>query len=154
MSFEVLIRRMVTAVEDGNGRGVADCFTPDGVYHDVFYGSFEGDRIVDMIDNYFHRDGGEFRWDIHDAVEAGDVGYARYVFSYKPKLEGAGDQRVVFEGVAICRLRDGLIADYREVANAAVGLQAMGFAPERLAKFLAKQGKELRARSEAARHIA
>ena len=37
------------------------CFTPDGVYHDVFYGAFEGrDRIAEMIRDYFHRDGCNF----------------------------------------------------------------------------------------------
>jgi len=153
MSFELRIKEMVTAVERGDAKGVAACFTPDGVYHDVFYGDFQGDGIADMIANYFHRDASDFRWDIHDAVEQRGIGYARYVFSYLPKTTGAAPGRTIFEGTAICRMRDGLIADYREIANAAVGLHGMGFPPERLAKFVAKQGAELKAREEARRHI-
>lgn len=153
MSFEQRIREMVAAVERGDAQGVAACFTPDGVYHDVFYGDFQGDGIADMIANYFHRDASDFRWDIHDAVEQGNIGYARYVFSYLPKTTGAAPSRTIFEGTAICRMRDGLIADYREIANAAVGLHGMGFPAERLAKFVAKQGAELKAREESARHI-
>lgn len=153
MSFEQRIREMVAAVERGDAAGVRACFTPDGIYHDVFYGDFQGDAIAEMISDYFYRDASDFRWDIHDAVEQNGLGYARYVFSYQPKTEGAAPGRPVFEGTAICRMHGGLIADYSEIANAAVGLQTMGFPPERLAKFIAKQGAELRGRREAVRHL-
>lgn len=152
MTFDTRIREMVAAVERGDGAGVAACFTPDGIYHDVFYGDFQGDDIADMIDNHFYRDASDFRWDIHDAVEQGDIGYARYVFSYLPKSESSVE-RTMFEGVAICRMQNSLIADYKEIANAAVGLHGMGFAPERLAKFIGKQGAELKARTESRRHV-
>ncbi len=154
MTFLNLMQTMTQAAVAGDGRGVAGCFTPDGTYHDVFYGDFQGDGIADMIANCFYRDASDFRWDIHDAVEQDGIGYARYVFSYLPKTAGAAPRRAIFEGVAICRMRGGLIADYREIANAAVGLQCMGFPPERLAKFVAKQGAELTSRDEAARHLA
>lgn len=154
MSFSKRIQEMVTAVERGDARGVAACFTPDGIYDDVFYGDFQGEGIAEMIEDHFYRDATDFRWDLHDIVEQNDLGYARYVFSYQPKFEGAAPQRAVFEGVAICRMRDGLITDYSEIANAAVGLQCTGFPPERLAKFIGKQSAELQARNEAARHIA
>ena len=42
MDFGVLIRKMTQAACEGDGAGVAACFTENGVYHDVFYGSFEG----------------------------------------------------------------------------------------------------------------
>ncbi len=156
MTFEKRIREMVNAVERGDGEAVAACFTTDGIYHDVFYGDFKGADIARMINEYFYRDADDFRWDIHDAVEQGARGYARYVFSYRPKqAQTADDQpsRTMFEGVAICRMENGLIADYAEIANAAVGLHGMGFPPQRLAKFIAKQSGELKARSESRRHI-
>ena len=53
MDFGVLIRKMTQAACEGDGAGVAACFTEDGVYHDVFYGSFEGrGRIAEMINDY------------------------------------------------------------------------------------------------------
>ncbi|MGI9426267.1 MAG: nuclear transport factor 2 family protein [Hyphomicrobiaceae bacterium] len=153
MSFAALITQMTEAAVRGDGAGVADCFTADGVYHDVFYGAFRGREIASMIENYFHRDAENFRWDIHDPVGNGDVGYARYVFSYDSKLDESKGKRAIFEGVAICRLNDGLIQSYTEVANAALGLSCIGFPPERLARFIAKQRDELRQRDEAAAHI-
>lgn len=153
MIFGKRIQEMVEAVERGDAKSVAACFTPDGIYHDVFYGDFQGEGIADMIANYFYRDASDFRWDIHDAIEQGDIGYARYVFSFLPNGDAQAHGRAIFEGVAICQMKNGLIADYREIANAAVGLQCTGFAPERLAKFIGKQGAELKGRTESARHV-
>jgi ketosteroid isomerase-like protein len=153
MTFSGLIQHMIGRACQGDGAGVAECFTPDGVYHDVFYGSFRGRaEIVRMIEGCFHRDGSDFRWDVHDPVQAGDTAYARYVLSYRSRLKGCEGRRAVFEGVAICRLQDGLIADYREVANAATGLSLMGFDDARLARFAARQAAELTGRAEAAAH--
>jgi ketosteroid isomerase-like protein len=153
MSFAALITAMTQAACRGDGAAVAACFTPDGVYHDCFYGAFQGPAIVQMIEAFFHRDACDFRWDLHDIVDDGLTGYARYVFSYESKLPGAAGRRALFEGVSICALRDGRIASYREVANSAVGLHALGFAPERIAKLLAREARELAARPEAAGHL-
>jgi len=152
MSFAELIATMTQAACRGDGAAVAACFTADGVYHDCFYGAFTGAAIATMIEDYFHRDARDFRWDLHDIVDDGRIGYARYVFSYESRLPNAMGRRALFEGVSICELREGRLASYREVANAAVGLHTLGFAPERIAKLLDREARELAGRSEAARH--
>lgn len=101
--FAELITRMTGAIVAADAEQVAACFTADGVYHDVFYGPFRGTEIKTLVLDRFHRDGTRFRWDIHEPVATGDTGYARYVFSYDSRLEAFAGQRVVFEGVAICR---------------------------------------------------
>jgi hypothetical protein len=60
----------------------------------------------------------------------------------------------MFEGVSIMTLRDGKIAEYREVAVTAPALVNMNFAPERIAKISARQGAALKARREMQRHLA
>ena len=60
----------------------------------------------------------------------------------------------MFEGVSIITLRDGLIAEYHEVANTAPAFVDMNFAPERIAKIFTKQGAALKARPEMRRHLA
>lgn len=153
MSFATLITRMTQAACRGDGAAVAACFTPDGIYHDCFYGAFQGAAIATMVEDYFHRDARDFRWDLHDVIDDGRIGYARYVFSYESKLPIASGKRAVFEGVSICELCGDRLASYREVANSAVGLHALGFAPERIAKLLAREARELAGRNEAARHL-
>ena len=143
------------AVEQRNGAAFAELFTEDGVYHDVFYGAFEGRaKIAELIDDWFYRAARDFRWDMHEPVTDGTTLYARYTFSYHSTLPEANGARAMFEGVAIMKLRDGRIASYHEVANTAPGFVDMNFAPERIAKIAAKQGAELRARPERKRHLA
>jgi SnoaL-like domain/IclR helix-turn-helix domain len=136
------------------GQHFASLFTENGVYHDLFYGAFEGrERIATMITDWFYKSASDFRWDMHDPVSDGRILYARYTFSYRSLLPEAKGARAMFEGVSIMRLEEGLIADYREVANAATGFVDMNFAPERIAKILAREGRELKARPEMERHL-
>ena len=153
MEFNSLIRRMTQAAVRGDGAAVVDCFTPDGVYHDVFYGAFQGPAIADMIENYFHRDAENIIWDIHDPVCERDMGYARYVFSYDSKMAGSAGRRAVFEGVSICNLKDGKIRSYREVADVGPGLRLLGFPPERILKLMTRAADELIQRDESAQHM-
>src|SRR5215472_13957093 len=135
MNMTVMLRAFCDAVERRDGKAFAALFTEDGVYHDVFYGAFEGRaRIAEMIDDHFYRTAADFRWDMHMPVSDGATLYARYTFSYRSTLPEANGARAMFEGVAIMKLRDGLIAEYREVANTAPALVDMNFAPARIAK--------------------
>jgi hypothetical protein len=153
MEFAPTLLRMTESIVSGDGVSAAECFGPEGVYHDVFYGAFHKKEIPIMVADRFHRDAEGFIWDLFDPVCAGEIGYARYIFSYKSKLEGSFGKRVVFEGVSICAMRNGLISSYREVANACTGLSMMGFEPNRLSKIIGKQVNELIGRDEVQQHF-
>jgi limonene-1,2-epoxide hydrolase len=155
MNLTAMLRAFCDAVEQRNGKAFAALFTEDGIYHDVFYGAFSGHaEIADMIDDHFYRTAADFRWDMHAPVSDGETLYARYTFSYRSTLPEAKGARGMFEGVAIMKLRDGKILDYREVANTAPAFVELNFAPERIAKIVAKQGAVLKARPEMKRHLA
>ena len=155
MNPTALLHAFCDAVEARNGKAFAALFTEDGVYHDVFYGAFKGrTKITEMIDDWFYRTAEDFRWVMHDPVSDGRTLYARYTFSYRSKLPEAKGARAMFEGVAIMQLRDGQIAEYHEVANTAPAFVDLNFAPERIAKIIAKQGAALKARDEMKRHVA
>jgi ketosteroid isomerase-like protein len=154
VNISAMLRAFCDAVEQRNGAEFAELFTEDGVYHDVFYGPFAGRaKITEMIDDWFYRTATDFRWDMHAPVSDGATLYARYTFSYRSTLPEAKGARAMFEGVAIMKLRDGKILEYREVANTAPGFIDMNFAPERIAKIVAKQGAALKARPEMKRHL-
>jgi ketosteroid isomerase-like protein len=154
MDTTAMLRTFCDAVERHDGRAFAALFTEDGVYHDVFYGAFKGRaKIAEMIDDWFYRTAADFRWDMHAPVSDGTTLYARYTFSYRSTLPEAKGARAMFEGVSIMTLRDGLIAEYHEVANTATGFVDMNFAPERIARIMGKQGAALKARPEMARHL-
>ena len=155
MDVTVMLRTFCDAVERRDGKAFAALFAEDGVYHDVFYGAFKGrTKIAEMIDDVFYRTATDFRWDMHSPVSDGKTLYAHYTFSYRSTLPEAKGARVMFEGVAMMKLRDGKILEYHEVANTAPAIVDMNFAPERIAKIFAKQGAALRARPEMRRHLA
>lgn len=155
MDLKAMLGEFCDAVEKHDGVRLAALFTEDGVYHDVFYGVFSGrENIAALINDWFYKSASDFRWDMHDPVSNGVTLYARYTFSYRSLLPEAQGRRAMFEGVSVMSLRDGKIAEYREVANAATGFIDMNFAPERVFKILAREARELRARPEMARHLA
>jgi ketosteroid isomerase-like protein len=154
MDIAATLRSFCDAVERRDGKAFAALFAEDGVYHDVFYGPFKGRaKIAEMIDDWFYRTATDFRWDMHAPVFDGTTLYARYTFSYRSILPEAKGARAMFEGVSIMTLRDGLIAEYHEVADTAPCFVDMNFAPERIAKIAARQGVALKARPEMARHL-
>ena len=154
MNIQAMLRAFCDAVEQRHGADFAELFTEDGVYHDAFYGAFEGRaKIAELIDDWFYRTATDFRWDMHDPVSDGETLYARYTFSYRSLLPEAKGARAMLEGVAIMQLRGGKIACYHEVANTATGFVDMNFAPERIARIFAKQAAALKARPEMKRHL-
>ena len=155
MGTTALLEKFCSAVERRDGKGFAELFTEDGVYHDVFYGAFKGRaKIAEMVDDRFHHTAREFRWDMFRPVSDGKMLYAYYTFSFVSTFPEAKGKRVGFEGVSMMRLSDGKIAEYREVANVGPGFVDMGFAPERVAKILAKEGAHLKQQPEWKRHLA
>jgi hypothetical protein len=55
--------------------------------------------------------------------------------------------------VSMMKLLDGKIADYSEVANVGPAFVELGFAPERTAKILAKEGAHLKEQPAFKRHL-
>ena len=155
MPFLDLIAKFTDAVEAGDGAALAALFTDDGVYHDTFYGEFQGRAAIqDMLENHFWRDAQAFRWDMREPVEANGIGYTNWSFSYASRLPGVEGRRIVFEGMSRFRLSGALIERYDEVFDMGIALSQTAFAPERIAKIVGKAGTALRARHAGTRHIA
>ena len=137
--FGALLERMTQAICRGDGAAAAACFIPDGIYHDGFYGEFRGRAAIrTMVEEHFHANARDFSWTLSDALSDGSLGYAHYRFSYTSKLPGSAGKRVFFSGISQVRLERGLIARYGEVFDRGVALAQMNFAPERMAKSLAR----------------
>ena len=143
------------SVATRDGARMARLFCEDGVYHDVFYGAFRGrEAIADLVNQRFYETAEDFRWEMVDPVFDGHTLYARYLFSYRSKLPEANGGRAMFEGVSILRIRDGLVAEYREVASTATAFADMNFTPGRVALIIKREADALKRRPEMARHLA
>jgi len=154
MEFNALLKAFSAAVEAGDGTKLAALFTEDGVYHDTFYGEFKGrPAIKDMLEKRFWGDANAFKWDFYDVVSAGPLGYAAWDFSYTSIQGDSNGKRVVIEGIARLRLRDGLIEHYGEKFDSGMALVQMDFAPERLVKLLRRGATAQRAKPNLQAHV-
>lgn len=133
--FAELLERMTSAICAGDARAAALCFTPDGIYHDGFYGEFAGrEAIANMITGLFRRDASDFVWQVSDACSDGRMGYARYRFNYVSKIPGSEGRRVSFSGISYCVLDGKRIRRYGELFERAPALVQLGFGDERILK--------------------
>ena len=133
--FAELLERMTFAICAGDAQAAASCFTPDGVYHDGFYGEFTGrEAIAGMITELFHHDASDFVWQVSDACSDGRMGYARYRFTYVSKILGSEGRRVGFAGISCYALEEGRIRRYSEFFDRAPVLVQLGFGDERILK--------------------
>ena len=132
---------MTGAICAADGAAAAACFTPDGAYHDGFYGEFKGRaEIARMVTGFFHRDGRDFEWELKDTLADGAIGFARYAFRYKSRIAGSEGREARFTGIAFCELEGGLIRRYSEEFERAPALVQLGFSDERILKSVKKWG--------------
>lgn len=154
MSFTELLARFTSAVERGDGEGLADLFLPDGVYVDGFYGPSTGSpAIAAMLREHFHGVARDFRWQMLNPVCDGRIGYARWIFSYTSTMEASAGQRCVFEGMSRFELEGDLIRRYTESFDRGLALVQLGFAPDRLAKVLRRAADRQNAQPEVQPHL-
>jgi len=148
-----LLSRFADAVQAHDSKALAQLFTADGCYDDGFFGLHTGREAIAAMLDRFHVGGESFFWQFHDPVFAADRGYARYVFSYRSREPESAGRIVVFAGIAFLRLRDGRIAEYREVFDRGVAFTQLGYATPRIAKLLSRYAREFVATEEAQAHL-
>lgn len=155
MDIGVMLKEFSAAVEAADGKRLAGLFTPEGVYHDTFYGEFKGpEAIRDMLENRFWRDADKFLWDFFEPVSNGTLAYAKWAFSYTSKMPQNAGKRVAFEGVSQFQLADGKIKHYGEVFSSGAAFVQLGLEPARMEKVLRKQVDTLRGDARFKRHFA
>src|SRR5207244_10821502 len=74
--FAALLDEFTRSAESGDGARFAGHFTEDAIYYDYIYGAHKGRaEIAHMMQNLFHRDAADYRWEMFDPVFDGELGY-------------------------------------------------------------------------------
>src|SRR6476469_238336 len=94
-----------------------------------------------MMQNLFHRDATDYRWEMFDPVFDGRRGYAWSLSSFTSKIPQFAGKPVVIDGISRFIMRDGLIAEYRESVNGGVAMAQLGVEPDRMAQGAAGNGR-------------
>ena len=149
-----LLERFAQAVAARDTAGFASLFTPDGRYHDGFFGVHDGRGAIAAMLDRFYVGGEAFFWQFFDPVASGDIGYARYVFSYRSRQAESAGQVIVFDGIAQLHLRSGLIAEYDEAFDRGIAFTQLGYETARIGKLLDRYSREFAASPRARAHLA
>jgi ketosteroid isomerase-like protein len=147
--FAALLDQFTLSAESGDGARFASHFTEDAIYHDYIYGAHKGRAdIAHMMQNLFHRDAADYRWEMFDPVFDGGMGYAWSLSSFTSKIPQFEGKRVVIDGISRFIVRDGLIAEYRESVNGGVAMMQLGVEPGRMTKVFQRWSGWLKERPE------
>ena len=133
--FAQLLNEFTRSAESGDGARFAQHFTEDAVYYDYIYGAHRGRAdIAHMMQDLFHRDAADYRWEMFDPVFDGEQGYAWSLSNFTSKIPQFAGRHVVIDGISRFVVRDGLIAEYRESVNGGVAMAQLGVEPDCMAK--------------------
>jgi ketosteroid isomerase-like protein len=154
-NFAALLRAFALSAESGDGARFAAHFTEDAIYYDYIYGPHQGRaEIAHMMQDMFHRDATDYRWEMFDPVINGDMGYAWSLSSFTSTIPQFKGRRVVIDGMSRFIVCDGLIAEYRESVNGGVAMAQLGVAPERMNKVFNRWTGWLMERPETVAYLA
>lgn len=152
--FAALLARLGNCASEGDADGFAALFTPDAVYDDYIYGPHQGrTAIIDMLQNLFWRDAGDYDWRFFDPVTNGEWGYARSLSTFVSKIPAFQGKSVLIDGISRFRLSHGLIAYYGESVNAGVAMVQLGVEPARMEKRFRRWADELNGRAESRDYV-
>lgn len=154
MNFESMLDEFSQAAAAGDARRLTQLFTPDGCYHDYFFGTHRGHDAIGAMLERFSVGGERFAWQFFEPVANALLGYARYCFSYFSKEPESRGKLVVFEGMSRFRLQDGLIADYAEVFDRGIAFAQLGYEPARVNKLLGRYAQGWRDGEAVREHLA
>jgi steroid delta-isomerase-like uncharacterized protein len=117
------------------------CFTPRGTYRDTFYGEHAGPAGLREMFARMFREGRDYAWTMDAVVESPACAAAEWTFSYivAEAVPRSAGRKVRFRGMSLFELEGGRIAAYREYFDTGAALLQLGFAPESLAKVLARR---------------
>ena len=153
--FASLLNEFTQSAESGDGARFANHFTEDAVYHDYIYGPHRGRAdIAHMMQDMFHRDAADYRWEMFDSVFDGTMGYAWSLSSFTSKIEQFKGNRIVIDGMSRFMVRDGLISEYRESVNGGVAMAQLGVEADRMTKVLTRWTDWLKQRPETVDYLA
>ena len=115
-------------------------FTESATYADSFYGEHAGRAGLRAMFQRMFREGKDYAWSMTAIVESPARATAEWTFGYvvTDAVPRSAGRKVRFRGMSIFELRDGRIAAYREYFDIGSALLQLGFAPESLAKVLAR----------------
>jgi len=131
-----IVREFERAFNRQDVAALVACFTPDGSYHDTFFGGHTGPAGLRAMFERMFREGRDYAWRMDTIVETPTSAAAEWSFGYTvtDAIPRSAGRAVRFRGMSLFEKRDGKIAAYRESFDLGAALLQLGFSPEAMAK--------------------
>jgi len=131
-----IVREFERAFNRQDVAALGACFTPDGSYHDTFFGGHTGPAELRAMFGRMFREGRDYAWTMETVVETEAGAAAEWTFAYtvSDAIPRSAGRAVRFRGMSVFEKRDGKIAAYRESFDLGAALLQLGFSPEAMAK--------------------
>ena len=136
-----IVREFERAFNAQDVDGLVACFTATGTYRDTFFGDHAGAASLREMFARMFREGRDYAWTMETIVETPARAAAEWTFSYvvTDAVPRSAGRKVRFRGMSLFELDGGRIAAYREQFDVGTALLQLGFAPESLARVLARR---------------
>ncbi|HEX5531792.1 MAG TPA: nuclear transport factor 2 family protein [Methylomirabilota bacterium] len=131
-----IVREFERAFNRQDVAALVACFTPDGSYHDTFFGGHAGPAGLRAMFERMFREGRDYAWTMETVVETETGAAAEWTFAYTvtDAIPRSAGRAVRFRGMSVFEKRDGRIAAYRESFDLGAALLQLGFSPEAMAR--------------------
>ena len=131
-----IVREFELAFNRQDVAALVACFTPDGSYHDTFFGGHAGPAELRAMFERMFREGRGYAWTMETVVETETGAAAEWTFAYtvSDAIPRSAGRAVRFRGMSVFEKRDGRIAAYRESFDMGAALLQLGFSPEAMAR--------------------
>ncbi|HSE04508.1 MAG TPA: nuclear transport factor 2 family protein [Methylomirabilota bacterium] len=139
-----IVREFERAFNRQDVEALVACFTPDGSYHDTFFGGHVGAEPLRAMFTRMFREGREYAWAMETVVETEERAAAEWSFAYvvTEAIPRSAGRPVRFRGMSIFEKRGGRIAAYRESFDLGAALLQLGFSPEATARTIRRHRLE------------
>ena len=136
-----IVRAFERAFNRQDPDALVACFTPAGTYRDTFYGEHAGAAGLREMFARMFREGRDYAWTMDTVVESPARAAAEWTFSYvvTEAVPRSAGRKIRFRGMSLFELEGGRIAAYREYFDTGAALLQLGFAPDSLARVLARR---------------
>lgn len=133
--------RFVAAVTVRDVDQVLDCFTPDAIYTDLFYGQFRDRAGLRALFERMFTEGEEHKWTMTRVVAQPDctIGEWSFAFTVSAAVPASRGRTLRFRGISVFETRDGLCHTYREYFDRGAALFALGIPPHTVGAILTRR---------------
>lgn len=134
-----IAHRFAAAFNTRDVEQVLDCFTPDALYHDLFYGRFSDRAGLQRLFERMYSEGDHHEWTMTQVVEnpTCTIGEWQFIFTVSAAVPHSSGRTLRFRGVSLFETRAGLCHSYREYFDRGAALLALGIGPAAVARITA-----------------